>query len=275
MPLKTQYYIGELAEYFGVSTDTLRLYDRAGILSPKKEKNGYRAYSREDMIFLSYVLRLRQFSIPLQEIKHLVNEGSLENAEQMLESREAVLTREIERLRELREVCEDYRAMFRATRENLGRFSVCQSPRIILREVSGSLIDAASAFDRLDTHLVRRFTSLIDGSGLYSPIYAEILYDPMQRKSAQRFAVCIVDRENTVDIPADSRTLFTDMPPQKAVFSAAKCRVDEDYDHFVKLHQYITTGKFTVTGDMVVVFVSLRNGKNQSEDYYLIWVPVA
>ena len=53
--MKRKYHIGELAAYYGVSSDTLRLYDKKGILSPKKDVNGYRVYSREDMIFLDYV----------------------------------------------------------------------------------------------------------------------------------------------------------------------------------------------------------------------------
>ena len=49
---KDLYYIGELAEYFGVSRDTLRLYDKVGILSPKKdEKNHNIGHIAEKTLF--------------------------------------------------------------------------------------------------------------------------------------------------------------------------------------------------------------------------------
>ena len=52
---KSEYLVGELAEYFGVSNDTLRLYDKKGICSPQKnETNHYRTYSREDFILLEF-----------------------------------------------------------------------------------------------------------------------------------------------------------------------------------------------------------------------------
>lgn len=275
--MKLKYYIGELAEYFGVSTDTLRLYDRVGILPPHKDANGYRVYSREDMIFLSYVLRLRQFDLPLAEIAQLVKEGSLARADQALEAREAHFVEQIDYLENLLEVIRDYRAMFRVTMDNLGVFSVCESPRIILREMTDSFINTASAFDRLDTRLVRRFSSLVEGMRMLlpSPTFAELLYDPVQRKGCQRFAVCIVDRNNAVEIPEASRDLFTVIPPQKTVFTVAKCHEGLDYDHFITLHEYLVASKFTVTGDVLIVFVSVRNGENQSEDYYQVWVPVA
>ena len=58
---KSKYLVGELAEYFGVSNDTLRLYDKKGICSPQKnEMNHYRTYSREDFILLEFVMRLKQ-----------------------------------------------------------------------------------------------------------------------------------------------------------------------------------------------------------------------
>src|SRR6266404_5381549 len=36
--------VGELAKAAGVSTDTLRHYERKGLLTPRRSPNGYRAY---------------------------------------------------------------------------------------------------------------------------------------------------------------------------------------------------------------------------------------
>ena len=56
---KIAYSVGEMAEYFGISRDTLRLYDKMGILSPmKNENNGYRVYSRVDFICLWLTARI-------------------------------------------------------------------------------------------------------------------------------------------------------------------------------------------------------------------------
>jgi DNA-binding transcriptional MerR regulator len=41
------YYVKEIADYYGISAQTVRLYDKKGLLpSGKNELNGYRIYTR-------------------------------------------------------------------------------------------------------------------------------------------------------------------------------------------------------------------------------------
>ena len=42
------YLIKQVSEISGVSVRTLHHYDNIGLLSPKKDENGYRHYSEED-----------------------------------------------------------------------------------------------------------------------------------------------------------------------------------------------------------------------------------
>ncbi|WP_143155660.1 MerR family transcriptional regulator, partial [Ornithinibacillus halophilus] len=46
------YSIQEVSQKLGISKDTLRYYDRIGILSPTRDDNMYRKYSRNDLITL-------------------------------------------------------------------------------------------------------------------------------------------------------------------------------------------------------------------------------
>lgn len=56
---KEQYYTGNLASYFGVSRDTIRLYDKRGPLPPSRVgENRYRIYSREDLICMEKIHRI-------------------------------------------------------------------------------------------------------------------------------------------------------------------------------------------------------------------------
>jgi DNA-binding transcriptional MerR regulator len=63
-----QYRIGELAQRVGVSTDTVRFYEREGVLPrPSRHGNGYRAYSEADVEHLRLLVDLRSLEIPLEE----------------------------------------------------------------------------------------------------------------------------------------------------------------------------------------------------------------
>lgn len=60
--------IGELAKRTGVSTDTVRFYEREGLLPrPARHENGYRVYSEADAEHLRLLVDLRSLEIPLEE----------------------------------------------------------------------------------------------------------------------------------------------------------------------------------------------------------------
>ena len=50
------FLIKKVSEISGVSVRTLHHYDEIGLLSPKKNENGYRYYSEDDMSFLQMIL---------------------------------------------------------------------------------------------------------------------------------------------------------------------------------------------------------------------------
>ncbi len=74
--MKNEYMlIGEIADYFGVSRKTMRLYEKKGIISPIEvdEKNGYRYYSAEQIQQMNAVLELKAMGFSLDEIRKIVH----------------------------------------------------------------------------------------------------------------------------------------------------------------------------------------------------------
>jgi MerR family copper efflux transcriptional regulator len=60
--------IGELARRAGVSTDTVRFYERQGLLPrPARRENGYRSYTDADAEHLRLLVDLRSLEIPLEQ----------------------------------------------------------------------------------------------------------------------------------------------------------------------------------------------------------------
>jgi DNA-binding transcriptional MerR regulator/ABC-type Fe3+-hydroxamate transport system substrate-binding protein len=67
--------IGEVAELAGVSTDTLRWYDKLGLLKPcARSEGGYRLYGRDELLRLREILIWRQLGFPLSDIQSLIDE---------------------------------------------------------------------------------------------------------------------------------------------------------------------------------------------------------
>ena len=58
--MKEKFMIGELAKLFNISTDTIRHYDKKGLLKPQCNKdNSYRYYDVRDFFKLSRILFLK------------------------------------------------------------------------------------------------------------------------------------------------------------------------------------------------------------------------
>ncbi|TBW32569.1 Cd(II)/Pb(II)-responsive transcriptional regulator [Azotobacter chroococcum] len=65
--------IGELARATGVDTETIRYYEKAGLLpAPARGSNGYRIYGTEHLERLAFVRHCRALDIPLAEIRRLL-----------------------------------------------------------------------------------------------------------------------------------------------------------------------------------------------------------
>lgn len=66
--------IGELAKQFDINTDTLRFYEKQGLLSPSSTaENGYRLYSPSDAQTLGFILRAKAVGFSLSDIKALLS----------------------------------------------------------------------------------------------------------------------------------------------------------------------------------------------------------
>ena len=53
---QTKYLIGDVANLIGMSRDTLRHYEKLGILSSEKGDNGYRYYTAKQIDYLDTIL---------------------------------------------------------------------------------------------------------------------------------------------------------------------------------------------------------------------------
>jgi len=64
---------GELANKAGVNKETIRFYEKQGLLSdPNRTDSGYRQYSQEDVERLVFIKNAKELGFALSEIKELL-----------------------------------------------------------------------------------------------------------------------------------------------------------------------------------------------------------
>lgn len=89
--------IKQMSEMTGLPTDSLRYYDKLGIVSPKRKDNEYRYYDERDYTILQYLIVMKYAHFSLSEIKTIIHSMSLKPSDDCNRiDRELILTKRTE-----------------------------------------------------------------------------------------------------------------------------------------------------------------------------------
>ena len=100
--MKDRYRIGEISRMFGIGIDSLRCYERLGVLHPRRADNGYRTYGLDDMYKLSIIKELRGFDFPMRQIRDYLDRQSIETTRELVAQETDLIDRQIAELTERR-----------------------------------------------------------------------------------------------------------------------------------------------------------------------------
>ncbi len=88
---------------YHVRHDTLRYYDKIGLLKPTlKKENGYRYYTIRDLELLEFILLSRQLDIPLKRLQEILNQGNIDDYIKLFSDHESFIEEKIKQLNELK-----------------------------------------------------------------------------------------------------------------------------------------------------------------------------
>lgn len=92
--------IKQAEELVGITSKNIRFYEDQGLLQPRRSDNGYREYSKEDIVILKKIKFLRKFGTPLEEI-HQLFQGKM-SMQECLENRGRALELEQKNVEKMR-----------------------------------------------------------------------------------------------------------------------------------------------------------------------------
>lgn len=103
--MKDRYTIGEIASLLNISPQTLRFYDRNGVVVPHytDPKTGYRYYSYDQISYISRVKYLQQFDFSLDDIKKALSANDTHYFRTFLQQKHEHLQAEAQRIESLLE----------------------------------------------------------------------------------------------------------------------------------------------------------------------------
>lgn len=95
--------IGQVTKMYHLRHDTLRYYDRIGLLRPTvRNENGYRYYTIRDIELLEFILLSRQLDIPIKTLKEILDKGNIDEYIELFSSHETFIEEKIKSLNELK-----------------------------------------------------------------------------------------------------------------------------------------------------------------------------
>ena len=117
--------IGKLATRAGVSIDTVRYYERSGLLSPQARlPSGYRRYAEMQVSRLRFIRRAQELGFSLKDIRELLGISSQRDVARVKRAAEKKLLEVEDRMKALRRV-RDALANLVATCPGHGRAADC------------------------------------------------------------------------------------------------------------------------------------------------------
>jgi DNA-binding transcriptional MerR regulator len=108
--------IGELAAKTGVSTDTIRFYEKEGLLKPDgaaRGENNYRQYTDDAIEKINFIIQGKKLGFTLKEIKTIIAEWdsvSPEQAADFIQSKVERIEAKIAQLQEFKTYLLDKKA---------------------------------------------------------------------------------------------------------------------------------------------------------------------
>lgn len=103
------YTIGDLVKELKINKETIRYYEKIGLLSePKKNTNGYRMYSKKDIEMIKFILIIKNLGFSLSEISLLIHDeilcGNIQDIKRIVEGKINDLSIKINELEETKKL---------------------------------------------------------------------------------------------------------------------------------------------------------------------------
>lgn len=263
--MKEAFLIGELATLFNISADTLRYYDKIGLIEPDvKAENGYRYYSLRSFFKLSRILFLRDLDIPLEEIKGYMHNKNTDKLVQMLESKRRDLDYKIQSCLNLKVKIDQKLALLNTSRNANDSIYLKQLPPRRVLTLSSS--DQRNPMDIKQTlkaygHLLKHSSWMTEGQ-----IYTSVSEDHLAQGIFEHF-------DYLFELPIDAGELLEQnatlpiLPEAEyacLLFIGPYHQIDQ---HYQRLLQWIATEGYHICGPSIEKNIVDYDFADSDEEY--------
>ncbi len=262
-------HIGEIADFYGISADAIRYYEKIGLFSLSREKNNnYRKFDREHLLFIDYIKNLRDMGIPLNKVKLISRELDVAEVDKVLEKQSDDIKKKIDELQKKQAMLYDYRRAYKRILEGARYPEVVRSPRFICTDINESAMEALKRFRDITSKRVPRLT--------YKALLKE--WDSEEWKTPEKASsrgkllseLFSVECDENDDFCAPEKDFYT-IEPCKCIHCIISLHTYKDYSGLKNIHDYIDQNEIELVGAPLIRTLYLKYCANA---YYEFWGPV-
>ncbi len=270
--------ITQLARLRNATTETLRHYDRIGLLKPAyvDPDTGYRYYSTEQVEIFDTIMDLRDMGLPLKEIQEFMNHRNVEHSYEILSRKADELRQEIaEKQKMLLQIEQKTTYINMVKNEKL--FSLKQwsithiaaRSMVISRAKEKDLSDFIYEFTRLRKNLSDDFNVFgtnISGSLIDPVSFLHTGKERLLRYPALPYGIC----EEKIRYGE-----LTELPESDYLVCFGKGILTAESPALAKIRRYLSENGYEITGYLYerdIIDISLTN--DPAEVIYKLEIPV-
>jgi len=268
--MKNKFLIGELAKLFNISSDTLRLYDRKGLLKPIQDtNNSYRYYDIRSIFKLSRILFLKNLDISLREIHAYMSNKNRERLLHLLKKKDREIDLRMQRLENLKVKITSKLELLENVDTKLDKIYITPIEKRVgvflnLKELN-SEYELKQAIKQKEPFL-KMSSWLVEGQ-----IYTSLAKSDMEAGIYNQFRYFIEINSPENDIPKQ----MVVMPSSNYVCMTVLGPYEDMVSHYETLTQWIKDHGYVIAGDSIEKNIIDYDSSDSEEEYISeIQIPV-
>lgn len=266
------YTISEFAKMTGVSTDTLRYYDKINLFKPTNidSKTGYRYYTLKEFEEIGEIQTLQTLGVSLKEIKHHLENKTFFSSYMLLSKQYADIDRKIAELIQLKSYLSEKLSTLEDVMNNNS------DDEIVLKEIDerigyGTRINCKD-YGEIKTEsarIIEKYRKSLFVSNSYAIFIPK---EDIHKRKFNAHYYCVI-----FDIEKDETEPFEKLTFTKGLYATIRYNgtTFERSDSMIKLVDYIEQNHYKIIGDALQICVIDENITNiDAEKINEIQIPI-
>lgn len=268
--MKEKFLVGELSRIFNISADTLRYYDKIGLLKPVQDQNNhYRYYSLENFFTLSRILFLKSLGISMKDIINYFHNQDKDNLLLLLKNEKDEIDSKINSLINLKRKIANKIDLIEGANNHINEIRIERLPerRGVFIETEDIQDDSEmkNSLKKHEAHL-KMSSWLIEGQ-----VYTSLSKKNVMERNFSRFNYFIEILSDNQDDSAQIKVL-KENNYACIVFSGPYDKIEQYYTILI---QWIEDNGYEIAGDSIEKNI-VDYGFSSSEEEYIseIQIPI-